>query len=189
MRSAPQLRSEILGAARVEFARYGLAGARVDRIARLAHASKERLYAHFGDKEALFRAVFAIDGMEFYRSVTLRADAVAEFVGDVFDLATTRPEHLRMITWAKLEGFDLGAPDFDGEPVPGQAIAAIEAAQANGHIDPAWAATDLIVMLFAIGLAWAQSPHPDAVTDDPGVIAHRRAVAVDAGRRLIAARG
>jgi AcrR family transcriptional regulator len=73
-----ELRGEILEAARTEFAKYGLAGPRIDRIARNAQASKERLYAHFGDKEALFREVFAADSSEFFRSVTLRPDAVPE---------------------------------------------------------------------------------------------------------------
>lgn len=191
MRSTTELRAEILTAARAEFAQHGLAGARIDRIARTARASKERLYAHFGDKETLFREVFASDGAEFYRSVTLRPEAVHEFVGDIYDLACERPEHLRMITWAQLEGFSLGTPalgtpDFDGEPIPVQAVNAIAAAQASGLVDPVWQPQDLIVLLFATGLAWAHLPHPDAVTDDPEVIAHRRAVAVDAARRLIA---
>ncbi len=188
MRTTTELRSAILAAARAEFARCGLAGARIDRIAKEAKASKERLYAHFGDKETLFREVFVGDGREFFASVTLRPEAVAEFVGEIYDLACRRPEHLRMITWAKLEGFDLGAPEFDGEPMPGQAVAAIETAQAAGHVDPAWRPEDLIVLLFSTGLAWAHLPHPGAVTDDPETIAHRRAVAVDAAVRLIAER-
>jgi AcrR family transcriptional regulator len=60
---------------------------------RTAQASKERLYAHFGDKEALFREVFATDITEFFRSVTLRPHAVPEFVGEMYDLAVRRPEH------------------------------------------------------------------------------------------------
>ena len=60
MRTTTELRDEILTAARAEFAQYGLAGARIDRIARSASASKERLYAHFGDKETLFRDVVAM---------------------------------------------------------------------------------------------------------------------------------
>lgn len=184
MRSTTELREEILAAARAEFARYGLAGARIDRIAKSAHASKERLYAHFGDKETLFREVLAADAVEFFRSVTLRPDAVPEFVGEVFDLACRRPEHLRMITWAQLEGFMLDGPLADGQP-PLQAVAAIEAGQADGHIDSYWDPTDLIVLMFSIGLAWAQAPHPDAVTDDPAVIARRRAAAVEAGARIV----
>jgi AcrR family transcriptional regulator len=188
VRNTTELRTEILAAARAEFAQHGLAGARVDRIARAAHASKERLYAHFGDKETLFREVLAADGAEFYRSVTLRPEAVDEFVGDIYDLACRRPEHLRMITWAQLEGFALGPPEFEGRPVSDQTVQAIEAAQSAGHVDPAWRPEDLIVMLFAIGLSWAHLPHPDAVTDDSATLAHRRAVAVDAAGRLIAMR-
>lgn len=186
VRSTTELRDEILAAARTEFAQCGLAGARVDRIAKAAQASKERLYAHFGDKETLFREVFAADGAEFFRSVTLRPDAVPEFVGDIFDLACRRPEHLRMITWAQLEGFTLDEPQADGKPVHAQAVAAVEAAQAAGHVDPTWDPTDLIVMLFAIGLAWANLPHPDVVSDDPAVLAQRRAAAVEAATRVVA---
>jgi len=47
----------ILNAATAEFARYGLGGARVDRIAERAGANKRMLYYYFGNKEALFLAV------------------------------------------------------------------------------------------------------------------------------------
>jgi AcrR family transcriptional regulator len=49
-------RQRILEAAVAEFARYGLGGARVDRIAQRARANKRMLYYYFGDKEALFLA-------------------------------------------------------------------------------------------------------------------------------------
>jgi AcrR family transcriptional regulator len=47
----------ILKAATAEFARYGLGGARVDRIATRAGANKRMLYYYYGNKEALFLAV------------------------------------------------------------------------------------------------------------------------------------
>jgi AcrR family transcriptional regulator len=47
----------ILGAATEEFSRYGLGGARVDRIAARAGANKRMLYYYYGNKEALFLAV------------------------------------------------------------------------------------------------------------------------------------
>ena len=185
MRSKTELRGEILAAARAEFAQYGLAGARIDRIARAASASKERLYAHFGDKETLFRDVVAADGAEFFRAVELRPDAVPEFVGGIFDLTQNRPEHDRMITWARLEGFPLDIPEFDEEHPPERAIAALEQAQADGHVDPAWDPQQLLVLLFAIALAWAHWPDPAAATTDAAVIAGRRAAAVDAASRLV----
>jgi AcrR family transcriptional regulator len=188
VRNTAELRADILTAARAEFAQYGLAGARIDRIARAAQASKERLYAHFGDKETLFREVFAADSAEFFRAVTLRPDNVPEFVGDVYDLTRSRPEHLRMITWAQLEGFTLHEPHADGQPLAAPGLAAIEAAQASGHVDPWWQPADLIVLLFSLGLAWANLPHPAAVTANPADIAQRRAAAVEAATRIIATR-
>ena len=50
-------RSRILEAATKEFARFGLGGARVDRIASRAGANKRMLYYYFDDKEGLFLAV------------------------------------------------------------------------------------------------------------------------------------
>lgn len=185
MRTTTELRDEILAAARAEFAQYGLAGGRIDRIARAAHASKERLYAHFGDKETLFRDVVAADGAAFFRAVELRPDAVPEFAGEVFDVAQDRPEHIRMITWAKLEGFPLDEPKVDGEGVLDRAIAAIARAQAQGHVDPAWDPEQLLVLLFAIGLGWAYWPDPGPATTDASVIASRRAAAVEAAARAV----
>lgn len=187
MRTTAELRETILTAARSEFAQYGLAGARIDRIARTAEASKERLYAHFQDKGALFRSVVAADMEEFFAAVTLRPDAVPEFVGDIYDLACRRPEHLRMITWANLEGLVLDPPQVEGvESVQARDVGVIEAAQAAGHVDPHWHPMDLLVLLFGVGLAWAQSPHPDAVATDRAVIEGRRAAAVEAARRIVA---
>lgn len=188
MRNTPELRGDILAAARVEFAQYGLAGARIDRIARAAQASKERLYAHFGDKESLFREVVAADFAEFSRAVTLRPDAVAEFVGDIYDLSCSRPEHLRMITWAQLEGFSLDEPHTDGQSAFGHTINALEAAQADGHVDATWHPGDLLVVLFGIALAWAHSPEFHVAGDDGNVSARRRAAAVEAANRIITSR-
>ncbi|MDX1871262.1 TetR family transcriptional regulator [Mycolicibacterium sp. 120266] len=189
MRSTTELRDEILTAARAEFAQYGLAGSRIDRIAKAAKASKERLYAHFGDKETLFREVALADAAEFFRSVTMAPEDVAEYAAGVYDLASRHPEHLRMLTWARLEGFALPGPDSDGHPIPATVLAAIAAAQADGRVDPSWKPDDLIVLLFGVGLAWAHLP--DAVTGaaDETTIAHRRTLVIEAARRIITAPG
>jgi TetR/AcrR family transcriptional regulator len=50
-------RRRILDAATSEFAAKGLAGARVNEIARRARVNKRMLYHYFGDKEALWLAV------------------------------------------------------------------------------------------------------------------------------------
>ena len=55
-RDPDRTRRRILEAATAEFARYGLGGARVDRIALRSGANKRMLYYYFGSKEKLFLA-------------------------------------------------------------------------------------------------------------------------------------
>ena len=56
-RDPHRTRQKILEAATAVFARHGLGGARVDRIAKLAGANKRMLYYYFRSKENLFLAV------------------------------------------------------------------------------------------------------------------------------------
>ena len=56
-RDADATKARILAAAKSEFARLGLGGARVDEIAERANANKRMIYHYFGGKEALFRTV------------------------------------------------------------------------------------------------------------------------------------
>src|SRR2546427_12585778 len=56
-----QSRAAILKAAVREFAQEGVAGARIDAIARSAKVNKALLYYYFEDKEALYRAVLDQD--------------------------------------------------------------------------------------------------------------------------------
>jgi TetR/AcrR family transcriptional regulator len=56
-RNPVNTRKKLLTAARREFAKSGLAGARVDEIAARAGVNKQLLYHYFGDKDALYVAV------------------------------------------------------------------------------------------------------------------------------------
>ena len=57
LRDAERSQAAILLAAREEFASFGLAGARVDRIAERAEVNKRLIYYYFGSKDDLFLAV------------------------------------------------------------------------------------------------------------------------------------
>jgi AcrR family transcriptional regulator len=57
VRDAEATRARILEAAKREFARNGLGGARVDVIAEKARANKRMIYHYFGSKEGLFQTV------------------------------------------------------------------------------------------------------------------------------------
>ena len=56
-RDPGRTQAAILSAATQEFSRFGLGGARVDRIAVRAKTNKRMLYYYFGNKETLFLAV------------------------------------------------------------------------------------------------------------------------------------
>jgi AcrR family transcriptional regulator len=178
-------RERILAAAGREFAEFGLAGARVDRIAAAANASKERLYAYFGDKRGLFGAVLEAHMAELTQSMPLTADDLPGFVGRIFDFATEHPEHFRMMDWARLGG------DFDLVPaLPASVLSrdyeAITAAQARGIVDPEWDPSVLVPLLFALASTSAGAAvlvgRPDASAEERSA---RRAAAVRAASKLV----
>jgi TetR/AcrR family transcriptional regulator len=55
-RDPNRTRAAVLSVARREFAKLGLAGARVDEIVRIAGVSKQVVYYHFSSKDELFKA-------------------------------------------------------------------------------------------------------------------------------------
>src|SRR6266446_4245097 len=57
MRNAEATKERILNAALAEFSAHGIAGARVDRIARTAGCNKNLIYIYFEDKDALFNTI------------------------------------------------------------------------------------------------------------------------------------
>ncbi|WP_375387284.1 MULTISPECIES: TetR family transcriptional regulator [Actinomycetes] len=180
--TAVDVRSRVLLAARAEFAERGLAGARIDRIAHEARASKERMYAYFCDKTTLFQAVLDLGAADFHESVDLDPADVPAFVAAAFDHALAHPEHLRMLTWARLEGMTYRLPE--GQAAPDAKIEALREAQRIGAVDIAWVPEDLLELLFSVAHAWVQTPiPPEQLTT--GTEDHRRA-AVEAARRLVA---
>lgn len=70
-------RNAILHAALAEFAREGLAGARVDAIADAAGVNKALLYYYFADKEALYGAILD----QFFETMSRRILAVCNQPG------------------------------------------------------------------------------------------------------------
>src|SRR3982750_3299024 len=82
-------KERVMAAALDEFARHGVAGARVDRIARAAKTSKERVYAYFRSKEDLYAAV--------------AADQLQGSVGELFAFSAEPPDMLRLVGGSRLE--------------------------------------------------------------------------------------
>jgi AcrR family transcriptional regulator len=93
-------RARILAAALEEFSRFGLGGARVDRIAARAGANKRMLYYYFGNKEAMFLAVLES------RYAHIRRAEQGLRLGDLDPAAGIR--RLIAFTW----GYYLKHPEF-----------------------------------------------------------------------------
>ncbi|RDI52127.1 TetR/AcrR family transcriptional regulator [Nocardia mexicana] len=117
--TAPTKRSDatrqaLLRAARDEFAEYGLAGARVDRIAEAAGVNKERIYGLFGSKDKLFDVILIESLDEFTDVVQPLADTEpGDYVGKLFRYHRDNPQLLRLLLWEALHrGAD--AHDVDG---------------------------------------------------------------------------
>jgi AcrR family transcriptional regulator len=98
VRDAERTQQTILGAAEVEFAGKGLAGARVDVIADRAGANKRMLYYYFGSKEGLYLAVLErmyIAMRQAERELNLTdlepLDAIKRLVEFKFDYCQSHP--------------------------------------------------------------------------------------------------
>jgi len=56
-RDSEATRKRVLSAARIEFSKLGLSGARTESIATRSNSNKRMIYEHFGSKDGLFEAV------------------------------------------------------------------------------------------------------------------------------------
>ena len=103
IRDAEATRERLLAAATDEFARHGVAGARVDRIASAAAANKQLIYAYFDNKDGLFDAALARICGALAEEVPFDAEDMPGYVGRLFDYALEHPEVYRLVSWAALE--------------------------------------------------------------------------------------
>jgi AcrR family transcriptional regulator len=102
-RDAEATKARIFEAATVEFAAYGIAGARVDRIAQNAQANKQLIYAYFGDKRKLFYKVLDKTLVEIAEMVSTDITDLDRWVDEHIDYHRKHPELLRLLMWEALE--------------------------------------------------------------------------------------
>jgi AcrR family transcriptional regulator len=134
-----------------EFARHGLAGARIDRIAANATANKRSIYMHFGTKEELFDMVVAGSLLELAEAIPFDAGSLPGYAGDLFDLLEQRPQIGRLTLWAALER----PQPIDAEVELYRAkIADVASAQKAGRIRADIPAAELLAMVIALVTSW-----------------------------------
>ncbi|MCO8269538.1 TetR family transcriptional regulator [Actinoplanes sp. TRM 88003] len=171
----------IVAAATAEFARYGIAGARIERIAKEARTSKERIYAYYRGKEALYRHVAAQELTAIAEATRLDPKNLPEYAGRVYDYFTTHPERYRLMMWGQLELAPEDPADNPLRTSMGRKIETLKQAQADGELDKTWEAVDILMFVNQIAMAWAGQSVVTPGHDEP---ARRRAAVVAAVRRL-----
>lgn len=183
-RDSDATRARLLCAATTEFAQYGIAGARVDRIAANAGANKAQIYHYFGSKDQLFDAVWAAMTQRFFADSPVAADDLPGYAAHLIDVYAGQPEVGRLIAWHRLERADDSAAGFPGDTMHEQ-IASIAAAQAEGKLTGELPAPVLFTLVLTIASMWHNlSPTLLGVIgiDDH---AQRKAIVCDAVTRLI----
>ena len=189
---AAETRRRIFAAASAEFAAYGLAGARIERIATAARANKQAIYLYFGGKDKLFGAVVKAKVDEVCHSGTLDPQAIGESVGQLFDWYQEHPELLRLLLW---EAMETGPQPVQGEEERREAYREnvrdlVDAGVGAGRAEPERTREAQDWMFTLIGLvAWnfavPQLRRLILDEDDERVaLARRRAAAVEAVRVL-----
>jgi TetR/AcrR family transcriptional regulator len=149
-RSAPRrgdrgadTRRRILEAATEQFAAKGLAGARVDEIARTARVNKQLVYYYFGGKLELYNEVLG-QLVEASRH-KIEAEGETASAAEKMMLLTRLGTHPNSVLWQRLLGWEA----LETDPREGivheeerrgaweRHVATVRAAQEAGELDPA----------------------------------------------------
>jgi AcrR family transcriptional regulator len=181
MRNADATRERILEVALKEFSSYGIAGARVDRIAKNAECSKNLIYIYFESKERLFTTVIEKNLMRVYKEFAFTPDDLPDYAARVFDFAMENPDLMRLMSWSSLE--QVRYNPTEREYSHSKKIAELTEGQENGRLGTTFSPGFLLTAIMTLATAWtATNPfgpslHPEAV-DDPDALREAIAKAV-----------
>ncbi|WP_435858328.1 TetR family transcriptional regulator [Streptomyces sparsogenes] len=137
-RDAEATKARIFAAATAEFAAHGIAGARIDRIAREAKANKQLIYAYFGDKAELFRQVVQHAMLDLAAAVPPDPEDPGGYLDRLMAYHAAHPQLLRLMLWEGLEYGNGGSEvqrEEERRAYYAAKAAAFAAAQERGAID------------------------------------------------------
>ncbi|MEV6653751.1 TetR family transcriptional regulator [Streptomyces sp. NPDC051219] len=185
-RDSSATRARLLDAAFTEFAAYGIAGARVDRIAEAAQANKRLIYVYFGNKEQLFDAVLQRALEIGAETVPFDPQDLPGYAGAVFDHLHAHPALMRLLLWKQLER--PGTTEVEAKSYRDK-IALVAEAQRRGHLDPAHDPVDILTLVLALTQAWfaavgGPGTDADGASWPADRAARHRAAVVNAVRRI-----
>jgi len=165
-------RTRLVDAAYTEFAEYGFAGARVERIAKEAGANKQAIYLYFTSKEGLFDAVLEARLGILADQVPYTPTDLSGYIGALFDHMVEHPDLVRLTQWKLLE-----RPDATDLEVRSHVSKAEDLAHAFG-VDAA-RGMDVLMLALAMAQAWTTtSPLVSSmgVAPDQRLLQHRAAL-------------
>lgn len=152
-----------------EFSAYGIAGARVDRIAKTAGCNKNLIYIYFENKETLFTTVLKKHLVRVYEDVPFTPDDLPGYAARVFDFAMAHPDLMRLMAWFGLEQ-KADTPAERGTALEVK-VAALKKAQNAGRVGTAFSPGFLLTAITALATAWtAANPFGPSLAPD----AHKR---------------
>jgi len=173
-RNPEATKADILAAARIEFAKAGLSGARVDKIAEQSGANKRMIYHYFGGKEQLFAAVVE-DAYSNIRSSerdlglddVAPAEAMRRLVEFTWRYYLENPEFITLVNSENLHG----ARHITGnrqlrklQKAYVDTVAGIlERGEAEGVFRPGIDAVQLCITIAAIGFYYLNNRHTGGV--------------------------
>ncbi len=183
-RDAAATKARLLEAATEEFAEYGIAGSRVDRIARKARSNKAQIYHYFGSKDGLFGAVLEAYTRRAVESEYFDATNLPETAATIFDDFEQHPELARLVSWYRLEASQAPMPQMAA--ANHAKIAAIEQAQSQGLVTDRLPADIILGLILTIATAWTDPPAGFETIERNHSAAQRRAYVAEAVARIVA---
>ena len=184
IRDSERTKKLLLDSATLEFAAFGIAGARVDRIAATAGVNKAMIYSYFGSKDDLFDTVFSGVVRGALEEVPFDAADVPGYAGRLLDSFEDHPDLVRLTTWYQLErphGVPLQTVAASNESKLEKLREAIDAGLLPSRLEPA----EILALVRAAALSWFTTV-PELETALPKSRDRRRSVVVDAVRRMVA---
>lgn len=149
-RDAQATRQRILEAATAEFAQYGIAGARIDRIAQASGSNKAMIYAYYYSKDQLFDAVFDALIVRNMNDVPVDVQDLAEYAARLFDQFQKYPEVSRIGAWDALERGSVGMKIGAVIEANRHKVAEIRRAQQEGVLSATFSPATLLDLVIAL---------------------------------------
>jgi AcrR family transcriptional regulator len=184
-RDSGATKARIIEAAFREFAAHGLAGARIDRIAKNARANKRAIYDYFGDKQQLFDKTLVDTVTRGMKDIPRQWDDLPALAGHIYDYFSADPDRMRLHLWRQLERPEAMAGEIEAYR---RSIDEMSAAQAAGS---PWDPVELYALIWALHFTWSLAPPGlppmrDGQLAPAHLTAARRAAIVNAVSKLVA---